>query len=1107
MKYHLMIACLCSLLIGLSAHSARRAGAVTLQSPQPSNQSEGDRTLAPGGLFEREISVGETHSYRIALTAGQYVQAFVQQKGKEILATLLGPDERKLNEYTEPIGENQKREILFIAQSDGYYRLIITTRKKAAAPALYQVGVEVVRPATEQDRTRARATQLVKEARYVYWRVTPISDDEMRNFASKFEEALRLWESLDDQWMVGETLLDLGILNSKAGEYTKAVEFYERSLPLFPQTPDGLASKATALNNLADKYYRLGETRKALEMYIQSLELKKEGRSRAVTLDNIGGVYARLGAYQQALDLHQQALTTFRELGHIRDEAVALNNIAMAWGKIGDWRQALDYILKSLARIRESGDKNQESLGLYNAGNFSLRMGDNRQALEYAKESLVLSRAVKNSRTEADGLTLLCQIYLSQGETEKAMDACDRALPMHQSGKDRESEALTHSALGQIHQRTGAARKAVESYEAALELYRATANTAGEISVLHSLGRIALEGGDLATARVQIERAIEMVESLRVKSASPNLRSTFLAGHQRLYESYVDLLMQMNKQEPGKGYDRIALQISERARARSLLDLLTESRAQIRQGADRHLLERERDLLQRLKDKDSAWMRLKNSGRTKKHAESIAHEINDLTTQLQLVEAQIRSSSPRYAALTRPEPLGAAEIQQALDETTVLLEFALGEKRSWMWAVTRNSLYSCELAPRAEIEPASRKAYELLTARQLKKDTNEDQRLKRIAEADARLQAETAALSRMLLGPIYAQLKHEWKGKRLAVVASEALEYVPFAVLPLPAPERRETEGQGDRETRRQGDEINPQSAIRNPQSAVSSPLIVNHEIVNLPSASALALIRRETAGRNAATKTLAALADPVFETNDPRLATSRKKVTANGMMAFARSAEFSSASSTLPSELARSVRSFHRDGFGRLFFSDEEANFITGYAPKGSTLKATGFEANRRLVASGELGRYRIVHFATHGLINSEHPELSGLVLSLVDENGKPQDGFLRMSEVFNLEIPADLVVLSACQTALGKEIKGEGLVGLTRGFMYAGAERVVASLWQVDDQATSQLMRHFYRGMLKENLRPAAALRAAQIEMSRISRWSSPYYWAGFVIQGEWR
>src|SRR5262249_33022190 len=289
--------------------------------------------------------------------------------------------------------------------------------------------------------------------------------------------------------------------------------------------------------------------------------------------------------------------------------------------------------------------------------------------------------------------------------------------------------------------------------------------------------------------------------------------------------------------------------------------------------------------------------------------------------------------------------------------------------------------------------------------------------------------------------------------------------------------------------------------------SSFPIPLIASHEVVNLPSASALALIRREADGRQAAPKILAALADPVFDANDPRLADAKKKAFPKNLIAFAESAESPSVSSLLPPVLAGSVRSFHRNGFDRLVFSNDEAEFVTGFAPRSLTLKATGFKANHQLAISGELSRYRIVHFATHGLLNSEHPELSGLVLSLVDENGRPQDGFLRMDEIFNLRLPSGLVVLTACETALGKEIKGEGLVGLTRGFMYAGAKRVVASLWEVDDQATSELMRFFYRGMLKEGLRPAAALREAQIEMSGSSRWSSPYYWAGFVIQGEWR
>jgi CHAT domain-containing protein len=169
--------------------------------------------------------------------------------------------------------------------------------------------------------------------------------------------------------------------------------------------------------------------------------------------------------------------------------------------------------------------------------------------------------------------------------------------------------------------------------------------------------------------------------------------------------------------------------------------------------------------------------------------------------------------------------------------------------------------------------------------------------------------------------------------------------------------------------------------------------------------------------------------------------------------------------------------------------------------------MKATGFRASRATATSPELAQYRIVHFATHALVNNEHAELSGIVLSLVDEEGSPQDGFLRLHDLYNLNLPADLVVLSACQTALGKEIKGEGLVGLTRGFMYAGAARVMASLWKVDDAATAELMKRFYEKMLKHRMRPAAALRAAQLEMWRNRPWQAPYYWAAFVLQGEWQ
>jgi len=190
-----------------------------------------------------------------------------------------------------------------------------------------------------------------------------------------------------------------------------------------------------------------------------------------------------------------------------------------------------------------------------------------------------------------------------------------------------------------------------------------------------------------------------------------------------------------------------------------------------------------------------------------------------------------------------------------------------------------------------------------------------------------------------------------------------------------------------------------------------------------------------------------------------------------------------------------------------RLPFSRREADAIITDAPPGDSFKAVDFRANRTTATSPELAQYRIVHFATHGVLDSRNPALSGIVLSLVDRRGKPVDGFLRLWDIYNLRLPIDLVVLSACQTALGKEIRGEGLVGLTRGFMYAGAARVVASLWQVDDVATAELMSLFYQGVLKKHQPPVMALRAAQIHMWKQKRWQEdPYFWGAFQLQGEW-
>jgi CHAT domain-containing protein len=438
--------------------------------------------------------------------------------------------------------------------------------------------------------------------------------------------------------------------------------------------------------------------------------------------------------------------------------------------------------------------------------------------------------------------------------------------------------------------------------------------------------------------------------------------------------------------------------------------------------------------------------------------------------------------------LAQPAPLSLREIQrQALDDDTLLLEYSLGMERSFLWAVTRNSMSSFELPGRAPIETTAQRVYDLLKV-------SHQRQSKRESELAA------AELSRMLLGPVATQLGR----KRLLIVADGALQYVPFAALPEP-----ETEGKRDKGTERQRDGERRMGSPRLPVSPSPrlplpyTPLIINHEIINLPSASTLVELRQDLAGRQPAARTVAVLADPVLQADDARVkqAGSGEKIETIGTPAS------SVAGSAETDDLIRSAGESGAPSLGRLPFTRQEAEAILASARDGKNLKALDFNASRATATSPELAEYRIVHFATHGLINSRRPQLSGIVLSLVNEQGRPQDGFLREHDIYNLRLGAELVVLSACQTALGKQVRGEGLIGLVRGFMYAGAPRVAASLWNVKDEATAELMKRFYEKMLKEGMTPAAALRAAQVSMWNDKRWEAPYYWAGFVLQGEWK
>jgi CHAT domain-containing protein len=899
------------------------------------------------------------------------------------------------------------------------------------------------------------------------------------------EQALPVLRALSDRRGEVSTLINLGALCTSLGEHRKAIEYYNQALPPLRDLGDQRL-EATTLNNLGLSCDALGEIRQSLDYYSQALSLWRRSGDRAMearTLNNLGKTYGYLGEYQQAIGYLNQARAIWRNLDDRQGVGSALQNIGGLYGWLGERQQALDYLGQALLLLREAGDRRGEAVTLSNIGAVYGYLGERREALQHLGQALPLLRAIGDRELEAVTLHNIGAVHSLLNEYQPALDHYLQALPLFQATGNRHGEAMVLTSLGAVYNSLGESQKALDHLARALPLSRAVGDRRGEAHTLSRLARVERDRGNLGEARTQIEAALNIIETLRTRVASQELRAAYFASVQESYELYINLLMRLRQQNPSAGHDVTALQATERARARNLLELLTEAHADIRHGVDPALLEQERSLQQRLNVKVERQIRLLSGKHTPAQAAEVGKEIESLRTQFQEVEAQIRATSPRYAALTQPQPLTLSEIQrQLLDDDTLLLEYALGEERSYLWLVSPNSITSFELPARAVVEDAARRVYDLLTARASKiPDKTAAQGQAIIAQSD-KDPAALVELSRIVLGPAAAQLRK----KRLVIVSDGALQYIPFAVLPKPV--RTSTPGGNG--------------------MVSGQPLMLEHEIVSLPSASTLAVMRRELAGRHPAPKIAAVLADPVFESNDPRVkpaAGVEQKPTGdqNSRQDTALKETF------IPRALGEAGVVNPGQPIPRLPYSQREAATIRSLVPNGLRKLALGFEASYATATSPELSEYRIVHLATHGLLNSKQPELSGILLSLVDEQGRPQEnGLLRLGEIYNLKLPAELVVLSACQTALGKDVKGEGLVGVTRGFMHAGAARVVASLWKVDDAATAELMKRFYEGMLgKRKLRPAEALRQAQMAMRNQKQWRAPYYWAAFVLQGEWR
>jgi len=1143
-----------------------------------------------------ELVADQVHSYPLELSPGNFLRLDFYPSNLDLLVSLAWPGGRKTLEWTAP--QRIPTPISWIADVAGTYQLKVRSLEDGHGPGVYRLQTKMLRQAVAHDprqvaacRALSEATQLRRQwtrsslinaiSRYEqalsYWQavadrpqeaatlknmgdVFEILSEQQKalgcfqksralysglnfplgqlktsnaicasyNYRGEFQKALEIctqeMATVNDPWEKAQSLHNLGAAYYGTNDMQKAVGFLNDALRLREAIRDR-SGQAETLLYLGYVSHAIKDTGEAEKYYQQSLELwraAKNPRGLALTLTALGHVSNISGERQLAVSYYDQSLEIFRTIGELAGQSSVLEGMAYLYAALGEKEKALQYYLEALGLARRAKDVVAEGNTLDYISEIYRNLGDYGTALQYSQQAVMVNRSIPSILGESYALSNLGKVFQALGKEDSAMESYARALELSRKGGDRFLEGLLLNAFGHLHHASGRLSKALDYYEQAFSVQQKVNDSVRVPTTLYNLARAERDRGNLDRAIRYAEQALEISESLRGKVASRQLRGSFLASVHQQYELVIDLLMQQHMKRPSEGFDAAALQASERARARSLLDTLTEARLDIRQGIEPGLLAREQLLQRSLNAKAERQMRLLSGKREQTESAALRKEISELANEYDQVQGQIQSKSPRYAALTQPRPLSLEEIQrQVLQQDAILLEYALGEERSYLWAVTQTSQTTHELPKRAEIEKEARGVYELLIARQPNAGETTTQYRDRVAKADAQYRQKAASLSEMLLGPVAGLLGT----RRLLIVAEGALQYLPFGALPEPMA------GSEDQEPETVGD--------RRPKAADTdsvTPLIVHHEIVDLPSASVMAVLRREIQKRPTALKRVAVLADPVFESDDPRLrgisrrndfggakkGQSGEKKAASVLPPYSKRSSLAAPSWSFDAsgrqetmlaatDLQRALRDVNRlrDGLNipRLLATRAEADAIMSVSPPESSMKAVGFEANRERATNPELGQYRIVHFATHGLLNTEHPELSGLVLSLFDEEGNPQDGFLRLHDIYNLNLPADLVVLSACNTGLGKEVRGEGLIGIVRGFMYAGAARVVASLWKVDDEATAELMKRFYRHMLEGDMPAAAALRAAQVELRQHKQWHSPYFWAGFVLQGEWR
>lgn len=1087
---------------------------------QKNNTPQSDFLLQKGQSFEKALESNQKHTYKIEIGSEQLVDLVVEQQGIDVVAALIDESGKSIFEIDSPNGNNGPEFVYCVIEKSGIYTLEVKSLDEKASLGKYKVIFNNLRDAKNEDKEEILARKLYLEGRILRGEGTIKA---LKASIEKYLSALAVWKKLNNLVAQEECLSFIGLAYHEVKDEIPAIKYYEEALEITKQTKN-VYQEAVLLGNIGVSNHSLGEFEKARNFYNKSLVTleqnnKTETEQGAIVLYNLAQLYSdfgnndeaviclkkainiavknnyifeqpryfsflaqqyeRAGKYDESLDAGMRSLSLATKVNSLMLQHEACLTIGSIHNTFGNRQKAIEYFYKALDLSKTVGDKHGEGIINNRIGLTYTYMTDFEKAIEFYEKSLTLLGGDKIQQSQV--LNNLGMVYKRQKKYEKSLDYFAKSLSVKKQLNLVNQEIIVMNNIASTYIDLQEYEKAEEILNHTLEKNKLIGNTVEEANTKYYLAKLYLGKHDYQKARTICEDSLSMLDVISTNYDTRKInnlgllakisfeekkyeevekyvkqafdvannafnilsRDEFRISFSSISEDFYDFVISFYME---RGNFNTALELNEIIKVRSLTTLINEKSLDITQGYN----SKKTEIQQKIASKSAILANL-SSNKTqnkanKKEITALREDLEVLKNNLDLVKKDLAESNPDYYRLIESKKVSTEDIKLMMDKDTVLLEYFLGNTKSYLWILTSNSVKTFVLPSKNEIEKLVEE-YIGLMQNMYKEDnlTNKQESYTKLSRS----------LSKVLVLPAI----NEMQGKRLIIVPDKILHFLPFASL----------------------------------LDENDLPLVVKHELVYLPSASFVVSLREKGANQKEETnKSVLIVADPVFNKSDSRIS---KKDTKDEKK-IENQTDF---------ELEMALRDF--SNINRLPYTREEGYNIKKLFNSPDTEMLLDFDANLEKLNILNLRQFPFIHFSTHTLINEKNPELSGLLLSMVDENGNKKSGILTVNQILNLNLNADLVVLSACKTALGKPSGQEGLVGLTRSFFYAGSRKVMGSLWNVSDKGTNELMTRFYTYITKEKLKPVAALREAQKSMINDDKWSSPFYWAAFQIYGDWK